>query len=375
MADKRQLLLADEFLASRREFIVDTNTESRVRSRVLSARRFVLDWQATERAASIMNDIPELLIREQQFARAPYPVTWIEFPFEPWWQALTGKEPLFDADTQIGYLVDNDNVYVISGSAVEKCPALMPLYYQLHHPWPMQDQLDFTALAGISRIGLDGFLWGESIYKLMANKDRPEEFKPLHEQQQRILRDNHSCNVLPLGPKGIQVGRKQIIQRMVNASAGELRNIIGLLLLMNRPSVTEYVRDVGRHRGFVRGKLRPYLSHTVVTIKLDAKQILRQVSAQGEAAEKRRHEVRGIYCHDEEYRKGTKAGCIHEWTEHPDYIDEALDEKRWHTNQRGETEFDNWQCVHCHGHRWWRDNHERGNAAIGYVNKTYQITT
>jgi hypothetical protein len=385
--EKRQPLLADKFLLYKpTEFIVDRRIEDRVRSRLLSAKRFRLDWEATQRAASVMRDIPDLLIREQQFARAPYPVTWIEFPFEPWWREITHREPAPDADTEIGYLIDNDNVYVVSGNdnAARQLNdptfpqvSLLPLYYQLHRPWPLSEQLDFAMAAKVSRLGLDGFLWGESIYELIRDPDNPENMLPFDQQPQRILRENHTCSVLPLSELALRASNvNDIVYKMVGGASGELRNIIGLLLMMNRPSLTQYVRDIGHHRTFLRGKLRPYLSHTVVSITIDPLPQLRLVGTPaGEAVEKRRHEVRGAYCHDEAYRKGTKAGCVHEWTEHPDYIDEALDDKRWHTNHGGFTEFDNWKCIHCGGHRWWREHHERGNAGIGWVDKEYEITT
>jgi len=56
-----------------------------------------------------------------------------------------------------------------------------------------------------------------------------------------------------------------------------LRNIIAVLLVMNRPSLTKYVRTSTPGRGFFKGKVLPYLSHTTVTIDLDARPTLKLI--------------------------------------------------------------------------------------------------
>jgi hypothetical protein len=358
---KRQPLLADVFVGHNPKLsVVQQAVFDRIRNRVRSARRFVFDDAGLVRAAEVMRDIPELLIREQQFARAPYDLTWIEIGnFRLWGNVIVGREPDATSDEQIGYLIDHGNVYVVSGGTHANpswMPALLPLYYKLHQPWGFQQQIEFAQAAGMSRMQLDGFLWGETIYKLVGS-DVQNSSEPTFNS--RALREHHTCDLLPTRPS---IDRAHTIRLMTDGSAGDLRNVIGLLLLLNRPSLTRYVREVGHHRGFIKGKLRPYLSHTVVTIPVDPVPTLRKIgTAEGEGIIRRRHEVRGHYCHDWDAREYAKIGCVHEWEVMP-HPDDDIDDPN------------HWQCKICDGKRWWRLQHERGTAQIGFVAKHYEVS-
>ena len=84
---------------------------------------------------------------------------------------------------------------------------------------------------------------------------------------------------------------------------GELRTIIALLLLLNRPSLTHYVARSEPTRGWIGNKVRPYMAHTVVTIPLDPIPALRQVGTDNDDPNlRRRHRVRGHFVHDRNTR-------------------------------------------------------------------------
>jgi hypothetical protein len=75
---------------------------------------------------------------------------------------------------------------------------------------------------------------------------------------------------------------------------------------------------------------------------------------------KRRHEVRGHYCHNE---TGRSRECVHEWTVDFHEDDDPNDP-------------DHWKCKSCGGKRWWRVEHHRGSAEVGFVVKDkYSVTT
>ena len=101
------------------------------------------------------------------------------------------------------------------------------------------------------------------------------------------------------------------------------------------------------------------MAYTVVTIPLDPQPTLRLIGTPaGDIVERRRHEVRGHYCHNEAYRRGTAMGCIHEWEQDPDRPDDA-----------------HWKCTSCEGKRWHRRVHTRGSAEVGYSDKLlYRVT-
>lgn len=343
-----------------------------IRGRVRSARRFVFDDAAVRRYAEVVREVPDLLCREQQFARAPYDLTWVEFNFNTFWELVNGTSADFGAASRMGFLVDHGTVYTftdnISFGAIDHPergklstgPTFMPFVYDLHRPWSFEEELAFAQQCDTSRGMLDIFTWGSSVSRL------PQEVW-------KSLRAQHTIRTLPIHPRHVS-DRAEILGRIFNECGGDLRNIVAILLLMNRPSLTTYVREEPHWRGFIKGKLRPYMAHNVVTIHADPVPTIKKIGTlYGDAVEKRRHEVRGAYSHNEKYRQGTRAGCIHEWTEHPDYVDEALSDDRWHTNAFGKIEFDNWLCTRCGGHRWWRDTYESGSAEVGYVTKQYEV--
>ncbi len=353
--DKRKPTLADSFIANNNSWIVRPNTFKQIKDKMrLVHSPFVLDTAGSVRYGEIVRDIPDLIIREQKFARAPYDVTWIEFDFKNFWETVNERSADSSSDRRLGFLIDHDTAYVISDGG-----EIMPVAYDLHHPWEVEDQLRFADIAGVSRAQLDIFFWGSSYNKLSP-------------EQQRELRNHHTARALPIHDK-LMNNQKDVLSSVIGESYADMRNIIGILLLLNRPSLTEYIRDVPRGKGFHKGKLRQYMAHTVVTIHIDAKPTLRLVGTKADDdVEKRRHEVRRTWCHDEVYRKGTKNGCVHTWIPHPKYLN---DEQRVHLNDREEIERDNWLCSQCGGHRWHRDPHMRGNSLKGFVNKGYRITT
>lgn len=351
MPDKRQPLLAD-YSSMKVDYLPDAN---RLIPRVKAARRFVLDESATRRYAEVVRDIPELLFREQQFARAPYDVTWIEYDFATFYYTLHGRAVDDNENSRCGFLIDHGTAYVFAGGKRREM-TLFPVCYDLHKPMELIE----SPIAGTD---WDTLFWGDHIHRKL-----PEELRASLRQ--------HSARFLPLSRALTSEEWHKVMHAAVRECFGDLRNLIAILLLMNRPSLTQYVREVPHWRGFIKGKLRPYMSHTVVTIPLDPKPTLRKIGTlAGDAIEKRRHEVRGTYCHDELYRKGTKAGCIHNFIPDPKHED---DPDRWHFipgyNPNADIERDNWVCKDCGGHRWWREDHHRGNAALGFVEKSYKIT-
>jgi len=390
---KREPTLFDRFLHSPVEdgqTLVDFKINEQIKQKIRAARRFRLTTEAAHHVGSVISSIPELLFREQQFARAPYDLTWIEFPYDHWFHGLANNEQLRGTATEMGFLVDHGNVYTVAYARdmPRNRPAVIPFVYTLHKPWEMAEQLAFAQRVGTSRLQLDGFLWGATLEQMVQahvadnppdpTVDGVKEYTAkvadfFRDHPSRSLRNNHTVAFLPFSQ---HIQRKiermnELNERLLGAAAGDLRNIVALLLLMNRPSLTRYVKDEPHWKTFVNGKSRTYMSHTVVTIDFDPRPALMKIgTALGKTESKRRHEVRGVYCHDEKYRKGTAAGCIHDWYEHPDYLDDI---SHLHIDEHGSVQWDNWLCKGCAGHRWWRETHERGDASKGYVVKEYEV--
>jgi hypothetical protein len=362
MAEKRRPILADRFMRGNERLTwIRQDVNDLVRVKLRTARRFVFDVDAVRRLGETIRDIPELLFRESQLARAPYPVTWIEISAFPLlWETMSGRPCSDDCDNEIGYLINHDTVYVVEGGTKANpglAVMLSPVAYQLHTPWAEQDRLKFAARFGTTLNDIEAFMWGSTLNgteltdDLLFSRDNPFA----------ALRNSHSCFVLPMIHERAE---KALKRGVLMSSAGDMRIMIASLLLLNRPSLTTYVRDVPRGRGFIRGKEQTYFSHTVVTIALDPRPTLRLIGTEeGEGVPRRRHEVRGTWCNNADARDYARiAGCIHDWQADPRYVDED-----------DANDPDHWVCKVCEGRRWWRQEHVRGDATKGFVQKDYSV--
>jgi len=344
--DKRKPTLADRFLASRGKGSLTTpEVEDAVRRSLRTAKQFVLDDRAVEHIGRLMRDVPDLLIPQLRFARAPFEHTWIEFDASVLWKAHNDMEPDTDGDTAFGILIDGNAAYTVIGGTIEwgpTPPRVSPLVYHLNTPWgdaeeddPYRQRVQMAnALGdlGMSPLTLQHFYWGSMYHRAAA---------------QGVKLYEHSLQVLPLRDKRML----PFLHDLWQSGLGELRNILIVLTVLNRPSLLTVVREQGRSRGFIGNRPAPYWAHSVVTINLDRKEsVLRLTDSAGTT--KRRHEVRGHWCHD---RRCRESQCIHDWTPHPDYMD-----------RDDPAEPDHWQCTQCQGKRWWRAEHARGDAGKGF---------
>jgi len=374
--DKRQPTLADRFVAKRwpaHERVLLPKAAEQIQRGVRNARKFVLDEEAAERIGNVVAEIPELIVREHQFARAPFDLTWIEWPSFHYWKALKDREPaLYEwaglygnedtADYMTGYLIDHGRINVVAGGTMadkEVPPELTPMQYRLHTEWPMDDQLEFCRRVGMSRRTIDQYLWGSS-------------YGQLSEDERRLLRTYNTAEFVPFNPAHSGFAHYNANSTMESAArscVGELRTVIALLLMLNRPSIAMYRNTLPNHRGWMKGKVVPFMSHTTVSVSLDAVRVLRLIGTPaGESVARRRHEVKGHYCHDRTAREYMRiAGCIHEWQPCHDEWTPWPDAPMSDVNH--------WMCKACGGKRWWRADHERGTAEVGFVaHDGYEVT-
>ena len=393
---KREPLLVDKFLqhqfSSHENRLFDVQQLKRLAQ---NANRFVLTEEGTRRYAEVMRDIPDMIAVHQEFALQPYETMWVECDARVVFET-TSKKPSDElADLRIGYLFHNNTVYSVSDSNEELGVGLMPIKYHLHRPWKLEEQIKFAEQAGISRLGLVGWFWGSVMRHWLVNaelantaleklrqggsitipKGSPVEvfdkvwqeiglekkkeygpetlaYGPNDEQNltlAKTLRNSHTASWL--NEEWILRSPVHSRKALIDGSAGDLRNIVTILLLMNQPSVISYVQEVGFGKGFSKGKLRNYVSHNVVTINVDPKPIIQRLSI-GTGSPHRHHLVRGHFCQNADARNGSRRGCEHQW--------EQDDDKHWH-------------CVTCEGKRWWRKDHSRGDSFIGVVDKQYAI--
>jgi hypothetical protein len=367
MTERRRPTLADRFI-HRKNLPVEymkTPVIEDMQRKTRAARKFVLDEDAAARVAEVVRDIPELLLREADFARAPFPLTWIEFPHWRFYEALHGvtvDDPT--ADQTVGYLIDGGKTSVVSGGTLgDPLSKTYPgvLQFNLNTAWSEADYKIFAAEGGggtggpEDEHGLDIYLWGSTINKMDT-------------ETISRLRQCHSLSLLPLNRSRDADDLRRMLDEILKGSVGELRNIIAILLLLNRPTVSHY-KEIPASRGWMRNKNIPYAAHTAVTIDLNAVPTLRLIGTPaGEGVAKRRHEVRGHFCHDADARDFRRVvGCLHDWI--------AADEYWSPLNGARIADANHWVCDACGGKRWWRAAHERGDATRGYVSHDdYDVT-
>jgi hypothetical protein len=378
--EKRRPTLADRFIHHKFaawERAVHPKAIGQLQASARNAHRFVLTEAAALRCAEVISSIPDLLLREQQFARAPYDLTWIEFPSHVIWTYMRDQNPIAyegigkwgdpgSSDHTLAYLIDHERVNIIVGGTVDQPntdPHIMPIQYRLHTEWPDAEQAEFRRLCGMGADWhSDAFLWGSTYDKLNAG-------------ERHALATRHAVGFLPFNPLHRLYDRYSSDGEWCDAargSVGELRNIVAILLMMNRPSLTKYIHNANAGRGFHKGKVMPYLSHTTVTIDIDARPTLKLIGTpQGDAVPRRRHEVEGHFCHDETARDFSRiAGCIHEFAPTHGPVDDWAPWPDAPLGVPGEPGCPrNWVCAACGGKRWWVKEHGRGTAEKGFVVK------
>ena len=348
MNRSREPLLADRIVATgvRAPGLMSANEVARACRKVSEARVFVLDENAVDRLAQVVREVPELLAEHSNFARAPFDVCWIEFDHRRFWENMTGIEADDNTDFRVGFLIEDNAVSVASGGMKSDpggLPVFSPVRYRLNQPTDYEGMEAFVRQAHTTMTQVDTFLWGKSWLRL-------------NDVNRVALRERHSFEIISRSDVLVPT----LWRMLVEGSSGEVRTILAALLLINRPSLTRYVTDVPRGRGFIKGKMQPFLSYTVATIDLDPLPTLKTLTERSdEDSLRRRHDVRGHWCRNDVYREGTRTGCVH--VMEPSGALDKDDKPRA------------WTCGLCDGRRWWRNAHERGDATQGWVSKEWSV--
>ena len=152
--------------------------------------------------------------------------------------------------------------------------------------------------------------------------------------------------------------REQFVREVISAS----RIALTVLILLGLSGAVRVEETQPRGRRLVGGRPTPYLAKSRIVIDLAPVHAAAvSASAEGhEAHARRRHVVRGHWCYA---RKGDgDPACAHTW------VPEPAADARWATN------VDRQHCA-CGARRWWRREHERGDAAEGYVHHDSVLVT
>lgn len=323
--------------------ILHSNLKASRPAKFDNARRFKITDRASERIREAMASAPELIAENGEFAIPPFDPMWVEFNSRVLLhhEKLSGDAMQDDptSDVNIGYLFDGNEVTVYcEGESLEPIP--LPIKYRLNTFMTIKEQQRIAEWFGTSRIGIDPFLWGHEMHKSLEDSHR------------HMLRRQHSMEIggalLDMNENerhGVYVG-----------SAGEIRNIIAILLMINQPAKIIQTREVPRQRGLVKGKSIAYYGYSEIDIDLDRRRRISILTKprRGQANwQLRWHEVRGHFVHNH----AKQANHAHDWEE---------DTPR------------KWKCqiAGCKATRTWREYPEgKGTAEKGFVRQRRLIKT
>jgi len=345
-AIRREPLLADHLLATPRPSFLKDNFFDALKGKLREAKRFVLDEQAAIYVAQMIKDHPRIVADAQDFAIPPFETMWLEFPFKKYFQTLDGATAWDDArgDYRIGFLILGANAYV-AGMSANGDAEFMPVVLKLNQPFTLDEELAFCETVRVSRLGLDAYFWGSSYNDLAEDKDK---------EGMRALRANHSVALIDAIPDKVNgwFAKPGTWGKLLETGNGDLRNIIAMLIFLNRTSNLQAVQDVGMSKQVMVNR-RPacLLAHHVIRLTIDPAPRLAKLCA-GEGVWRRLHDVRGHFCHNRTARENPHE---HEWME---------------VNVNNHELF--WVCA-CGGHRWWRREHHRGHADKGTVVAEYSV--
>lgn len=306
-----------------------------------TSRVFIFDEEASGRVGHFVRTCPDILSDQIEFAIPPYDNTYIEIDQPSFLKAAETRDKLCDplvADRRLGFLSVGPDIFVLANS--------------LKHPGGWISPIGLIRIPDIGPMSVHASLSGELV----------ERDNPLYETTKKILlastyldltpdQRNRFSNYYGISYWGEPEHAKTLIERFTKESAGEAR-IYAACLLMLYQKKHIIVQDHGPRRGLSRGKARVYMAHSTVTIQLDDEVKIRRAFKASERAEARRHEVRTHYGH-----RHTDFHCEHQWEERPGGVHKQ------------------WTCPKCGGLRYLRKAFLRGNGALGFVMKSYKVTS
>ena len=315
-------------------------------------------------------------------ARPPFPFTFIEFDYEPmrrWLEKhdmIAGHRYVFGKPERLGFLLDarqlsatpnlygakaRDDVYRITTLGKMRDPinnkmlgaAMFPAVQTITYgntgfsllPNPAGARKDYIeAVVAANAYGVsNSVMWG--LFDIMGSTDLGaiEEIQdnPLYKtgaiEPETIWRDY-------LTSKGMEFS--QIMTRACEEQRFDLRFIVAALALLNHAPV-KFVPF--RPSGYLRPRFenRPFMTTNVITLEIPAsrrrvKDINHQLKSISGGWHNRRHQVRGHW-------RVADTQISEKWER---FYDPMTEKHRW---------------------RLWIDNHERGDASLGWVTSRYNV--
>jgi len=328
------MILDDALLSPGAKLILGTGDYKRLTAARYKMRRFVFDEAASEAAGRFATECADLVCEHSQFAIPPYPNTYIEIDQIAALRVSSRREIEPDTARRLGFLfLESGDLYVVSGKEGSHAD-FSPFRYHIKGETEGNSERDLL---------LRRFMIGEVADDLMPKVD---------EFAHRLTDVWDFTSTTKLDP--------MLSRIMESECRGQLKRAIAAVLLLNQKREIHFV-DMPASRKIVKGKLRSYMAHSVVTINLGGRTVRRAFHIDNRASP-RRHEVMGHFVH-----YGIDEACSHEWE---DAVD---DETSRRDLERVGRVIPRWRCVNCGGMRVHKAAHHRGDASKGFVTKRYDV--
>jgi hypothetical protein len=298
-----------------------------IKNNLPRAKQFIFDEKSSEIMANFIQEAPELLFKNEQFAIPHFDVSYYEFDADLFLQAFGRPKTDNDEgkDWRVGYLVIGDKIFIITKSFQGKYATPSVLMYMIKIG-PFNGEPNEMIM---SRRMKAAYMLGSS------DNDIPMEMRNV------IVEKYHYANLTELP-------NERVIQGLPDG-AGDLRNLITMILFLYQSKKVIDLRDVAPKRGFMKGKQVTYMAQSVVTIHLnEVKAIRKYMEIAHERASPRRHWCKPFY-----RTIGGSHSCDHTFEEYKE---------------------ERWKCTKCEAKRARVKSYQKGDATKGYVLKHYEVT-
>lgn len=322
-------------------------------------RSFVFSESASRLVGRFCAEVGDLIVDNRQFAIPRYNATYIEFNgyafFEQFNKDRVSNLPA--VDDRFGYFIVDQTVWVLSAN--DTGGASGGLGWQWRRPgevwhtpvdfnqWPIVDltkPVGGTVVMGSGK-EYQGHKWLIGSLALGTTIEKIKSEAQLNEIVDEVI---PVWRYAPEYGAGLST---DAMHRLMQSTAGDMRNLWGGLLWINRHRRT-VISDIPATSQIKKGKRIAYAAHHIVDIDLGRCRTVRRAFETGaERLSPRRHEVGGYFNH-----RNLIPGCSHQWPLMPD--------------EKGR-----WECAACGGIRWWVTDYMRGDATRGFVTKEYEVTT
>lgn len=394
--DKEEPSLADQFVATTHITKWGKHVQEamlRYRLWMRHAHRFVLTDAFTEMATIMSLAPPEKILARLQYATLPYDTTWIEFNLHAKMTVIAahyasvGRPGYFprpeQVPTRLGMLLqridDTTAVCTLVDGGVDEEDSKHPLPHLTSYffstvevendHWPRRfgcvpiyahGRLSKTAaLSDHVDMLVKGSLWGFTDPELLV-KDmalRVPDFLARHGNIGSSLLSLPMAEAIQR--RDIKNGKDKVDQSMVNELrefTGTVRWLVTVLAMLNEvPISTDHVVPTGYQRAGLIGKTRRLDYHKVALVlpKTNPVRYLNKRLSHAEITRRRAHEVRA---HWRTYLHETHCGYEeHDWV---------------YDHDNGYR-----LCGKCEAYGRLIHEHVRGDAKLGWVNKTYVLKT